>query len=156
MSSPFPYRNSQELMFERFRYVCRAICLLKPGALCRIWRTDRRSGGFREKSGAYGKSLEVSKILHMGCAGGKSGLVCRRRPVLPPTIIIPHRGQFVNRQFTQKKESFFSSLSQCNQQHRLRKTVYHSRSRCKVLGCFPHFLRKCHTLRILRFHSKGI
>ena len=35
--------------------------------------------GFTGKSGAYEKSLEVSEILHMGCAIGKTGLACRRR-----------------------------------------------------------------------------
>lgn len=39
--------------------------------------------GFTGKSGAYEKSLEVSEILHMGCAIGKTGLACRRRPVDP-------------------------------------------------------------------------
>lgn len=35
------------------------------------------------KLGAYEKSLEVSRILHMGCAIGKTGLACRRRPADP-------------------------------------------------------------------------
>ena len=37
---------------------------------------------FREKIAKMKKSLEVYKLLHMGVPIGKSGLACRRRPVL--------------------------------------------------------------------------
>lgn len=39
--------------------------------------------GLSGKSGRIWKSLEVARILHMGCAIGKTGLACRRRPVDP-------------------------------------------------------------------------
>ena len=111
---------------------------------------------FREKSGAYEKSLEVSEILHMGCAIGNSVRLLRRRPALSPLLLYHIEAGLSIGNLHKKKESFFSSLSRYSQPHRGRKIACHNRSKCRVLGCSPHFLRRCHTLRILRFRSKGI
>ena len=113
-------------------------------------------GGFREKSGAYEKSLEVSEILHMGCAIGNSVRLLRRRPALSPLLLYHIEASLSIGNLHKKRELLSSLLLRCSQPHRGRKTVCHSRSRCRVLGCSPHFLRRYHTLHTLHFRSKGI
>ena len=63
-------------------------------------------GGFREKSGAYEKSLEVSEILHMGCAIGNSVRLLRRRPALSPLLLYHIEAGLSIGNLHKKKESF--------------------------------------------------
>ena len=63
-------------------------------------------GGFREKSGAYEKSLEVSEILHMGCAIGNSVRLLRRRPALSPLLLYHIEASLSIGNLHKKKESF--------------------------------------------------
>ena len=61
---------------------------------------------FREKSGAYEKSLEVFEILHMGYPIGKSGLHIRSRPVVPPLLLYHIEAGLSIGNLHKKKESF--------------------------------------------------
>ena len=59
-------------------------------------------GQFSGKIGAYEKSLEVAEKSHMGVPDRKIGPCPSSAARRTPITIIPHQGQFVNRQFTQK------------------------------------------------------
>ena len=119
MSSPLPYRNSQELMCEHFRYVSRSVGLLKResslrkvvdrsascGTIEHMMRTDRPPAF----SGKIGRIWKVARSLEIFAYGGtdrKIGPCPSSAARSTPTTIIPHRGWLVNRQFIQKKESF--------------------------------------------------
>ena len=107
-------------MWEHFRYDCRSVGLLKResslrkvvdrsalrGTVGHMLAPTGTARWFREKSGIYGKSLEVSKILHMGCAIGNSGLHCRSRPVLLPPLLYHRPPQMSIGNLHKKKESF--------------------------------------------------
>lgn len=74
------FRNSLELTTKESSYALRA-------SLSRICGEPVGPRQFREKSGAYEKSLEVREILHMGVPVGKTGRDVRRRPAINLTIV---------------------------------------------------------------------
>ena len=150
-------------MCEHFRYVSRSVGLLKRGSSLRKVVDRSASRGamehmlvpigprqFREKSGAYGKSLEVSEILHMGCAIGKSGLVLRPRPADPHYYYTTLR-LACQQAICTKKLVVFTTSSTPNRQGCIRLCIpqrsYHPRSSYSKphrpwflarSGCTPH------------------
>ena len=158
-------------MCGHFRYGCRSVGLLKrESSLQKVVDRSALRGEwwhmlvpigprpFREKSGVYEKSLEVSEILHMGVAIGKSGLACRRRPVDPPLLYHIEAGLSIGKTAQKKSLSalFFDTINNIDD-GKLFVTV---EAGAEFLDVFPassagviHFVFFASAVRAFNFHS---
>ena len=115
---------------------------------------------FREKSGAYEKSLEVSEILHMGCAIGKSGLVLRPRPALSLPLLYHIEAGLSIGNLHKKKESFSALFHDAVNNIDNGKLFVTVKAGAELLNVLPtssagviHFVFFASTVRAFNFHS---
>ena len=146
------YQNFFDLSNPNFGNI--PICGGLPFSQTRLG--GRYVAAFSGKSRYGEQPLDAQEKLRIDLWCGKSVRGVRPRPAKNPNLLVYHISVNLSIGNLHKKRELFSSLLRCNQQHRLRRIVCCSQDKCRVLGCSPRFLRRCHSIHTLRFRSKGI